>query len=253
MEQDEQYLKKHLIDLSRRAENKNIVTYSNFLNLNELSVLCQAKYELDCPYELYGGYEHAERKMAAFLPSSHSFVMEKADYPISAVSLNPLHQKFAEDFTHRDVLGSLMGLGMKREMLGDIIVKDAKAIIFCADSICGYLTEQCSQVRRTMVRCEKISISDFTYEPSFLEKEGTVASFRLDTIIADVCKLTRSHAQKVISEGNAFINSQKILSKDYICRDGDVLSVRHHGKYIIETSDKTSRKGKMKYRYKIYM
>lgn len=269
MEQEEQYLKKHLIDLSRRAEQKNFITYSNFLNLNEISILSQSAGEFYCGYELSGGYEYAERKMAAFLPGSHSFsdFPYPLEYPISAVSLVPLHPKFSEELTHRDVLGALMGLGIKREMLGDIILKDntpgnniqgentAKAtgaIVLCTDSISGYLIDNCHQIRYTMVRGEKISISDFTYEPSFVEKEGTVASFRLDTIVADICKLTRSHAQKIISEGNAFINSQKILNNDYICRNGDVLSVRHYGKYIIETTDKTTRKGKIKYKYKIY-
>lgn len=248
MEQEEQYFRKHLIDLSRRAEEKNIVTYSNFLNLNEISILSQASKECYCSYELFGGYEHAERKIAAFLPDSYG----SAQYPISAIRLIPLHFKFAETLTHRDVLGSIMGLGIKREMLGDIVVKDNIAIVLCIDSICDYLIDNCHQVRHTMIQCEKILISDFTYEPSFVKKDGVVASFRLDTIIADVCKLTRSHAQKIISEGNAFINSQKILNNNYTCQDGDVLSVRHYGKYIIETSDKTTRKGKIKYSYKIY-
>lgn len=263
MEQEEQYLRKHLIDLSRRAENKNIVTYSNFLNLNEISILCQTAKELYGSYALFGGYEHAERKMAAFLPNCHypaqsesldneAIFSAPARYPISAIRLIPLHQKFAEMLTHRDILGSIMELGIKREMLGDIVVKDTNAVVLCTDSICDYLIDNCHQVRHTMIRCEKISISDFTYEPSFVEKDGIIASFRLDTIIADVCKLTRSHAQKIISEGNAFINSQKILNNDHICRNGDILSVRHYGKYIIETSDKTTRKGKIKYRYKIY-
>lgn len=248
MEQEEQYLKKHFIDLSRRAENKNIITYSNFLNLNEISILCQAAKELYCPFELSGGYDHAERKVAAFLGGLYS----APKYPISAICFIPLHPKFSETFTHRDVLGSLMGLGIKREMLGDIVFQDTKAIVLCTSSICSYLMENCHQIRHTNVRCEEMSIQDFTYEPSFIEKEGTVASFRLDTIIADVCKLTRSHAQKIISDGNAFINSQKILSNDYICQNKDILSVRHYGKYIIETSDKITRKGKIKYRYKIY-
>lgn len=264
MEQEEQYLKKHFVDLSRRAENKNMITYSNFLNLNEISILCQTTKELYCSFELFGGYEHAERKMAAFLSGLYPAQNESfgsgtlfscthaVEYPISAICISPLHPKFSESLTHRDVLGSLMGLGIKREMLGDIVFQDAKIIVLCTNSICSYLMDNCRQIRHTNVQCEEISIFDFTYEPSFLEKEGSVASFRLDTIIADVCKLTRSHAQKLISEGNAFINSQRILNNDYTCQNGDILSVRHYGKYIIETSDKTTRKRKMKYRYKIY-
>ena len=71
-------------------------------------------------------------------------------------------------------------------------------------------------------------------------------------MLADVCKLTRSAAQKLISEGNAFINSRKIQQNDYACREGDILSVRHYGKFQIAETGGVTKKGRIKYRYKIY-
>ena len=249
MEQDELYLKKRFLELSRRASDKNIVTFSNFLNLNELHIFHQISKEFRSSFQLSGGYCHAERQMAAFVPDALYYAWE---YPIDAVLFTPLNVKFAENLTHRDVLGALMNLGIKREMLGDILVQDTEIILFCVTSMTEYIIEHCTKIRHTMVSGRIIPLTDFSYQPRLIEKESVVSSLRLDTILADVCKLPRSAAQKIISEGNAFINSRKIQQNDYNCQSGDILSVRHYGKFQIETSYGTTKKGRIKYRYKIY-
>lgn len=249
MEQDGQYLKKRLLELSRRAFEKNIVTFSNFLNLNEIHICCQSVREFYSSFQLSGGYSCAERQMAAFVPDALSYAWE---YPINAVLFTPAHPKFAEDVSHRDVLGALMNLGIRREMLGDILMTESGIIVLCAESMADYLTDSCTKIRHTSVNGQKIPLSDFQYQPEFQEKESIVSSLRLDSILADVCKLTRSAAQKLISEGNAFINSRKIQQNDYACREGDILSVRHFGKFQIAETGGVTKKGRIKYRYKIY-
>ena len=244
------YLKKRLTDLSRRAEQKNIVTFSHFLNLNELNILHQSVRELHSSFETFGGYEQAERQMAAFIPDALSYVWE---YPIRTVRLAPSHRKFAEDLTHRDVLGALMHLGIKRETLGDILLPEDGIYVFCADAVADYLTDNCTKIRHTTVTAALIDAQDFHYEPKRMEKDGIVASLRLDTVLADVCKLSRSAAQKRISEGSAFLNSKKILQNDYLCQEGDLLSVRHYGKFQIQSVGQVTKKGRIKYRYDVFV
>lgn len=255
MDQEEQYFKKRLIGLSKRAEEKNIVTFSNFLNLNELNILHQITKELYSSFQLSGGTDHAERQMVAFIPDALFFVREHPEcleFPIKAIRITPSHPKFAEELTHRDVLGALMNLGIKREMLGDILVLESGIIVLCVDSMSSYLAENCIRIRHTMVSCQEITAADIHYEPKLIEKAGIVSSFRLDTIIADVCKLTRSDAQKLIFEGNAFVNARKIQQNDYNCQNGDILSVRHFGKFQLEMTGSVTKKGRMKYIYKVY-
>ncbi|MDE7314044.1 MAG: hypothetical protein K2N87_20885 [Eubacterium sp.] len=249
MEQETVYLKKRFIDLSRRAEVKNIVTFSNFLNLNELNIFHQTSKELSSSFEIFGGYDCAERQMVAFIPDALSYVWE---YPIQVIRFTPSHPKFAEALTHRDVLGTLMSLGIKREMLGDILMLADGIAVFCTETISSYLMEHCVKIRHTNVTAQQLPAAGFSYHPVFLEKDGILSSLRLDTILADICKLPRSRAQKIISEGNAFINSKKIQQNDYLCQKGDILSVRHYGKYQIETTKGMTKKGKIKYRYKVY-
>ncbi len=250
MDQETAYLKKRLTDLARRAEQKNIVTFSHFLNLNELNILHQSVRELHSSFETFGGYEQAERQMAAFIPDALSYVWE---YPIRTVRLAPSHRKFAEDLTHRDVLGALMHLGIKRETLGDILLPEDGIYVFCADAVADYLTDNCTKIRHTTVTAALIDAQDFHYEPKRMEKDGIVASLRLDTVLADVCKLSRSAAQKRISEGSAFLNSKKILQNDYLCQEGDLLSVRHYGKFQIQSVGQVTKKGRIKYRYDVFV
>ncbi|MCI8890342.1 MAG: hypothetical protein HFH34_03155 [Eubacterium sp.] len=250
MDQETAYLKKRLTDLSRRAEQKNIVTFSHFLNLNELNILHQSVRELHSSFETFGGYEQAERQMAAFIPDALSYVWE---YPVRTVRLAPSHRKFAEDLTHRDVLGALMHLGIKRETLGDILLPEDGIYVFCADAVADYLTDNCTKIRHTTVTAALIDAQDFHYEPKRMEKDGIVASLRLDTVLADVCKLSRSAAQKRISEGSAFLNSKKILQNDYLCQEGDLLSVRHYGKFQIQSVGQVTKKGRIKYRYDVFV
>lgn len=259
MERETQYLQKHLLDLSRQAENKNIVTFSNFLNLNEQNILHQMAKDFYSSFVLSGGYNCAERKIAAFVPgvrnhdnNGNEQPFDPKCFPIAAIRIEPSHPKFAEAFTHRDVLGAVMSTGLKREMLGDFIKQDHAFIVLCMNQISDYFIENCIKIRHTMVQCTQIPFSDFDYQPTFIEKESIVASLRLDTIVADVCKLPRSAAQKIISEGNAFINSKNVLRNDYSCQDGDILSVRHYGKFLLETTDQITKKGRVKYKYKIY-
>lgn len=250
MDQETEYLKKRMADLSRQAQRKGIVTFSNFLNLNELSILCRMQKELYSSFQASGGYEHAQRQMAAFLPDALYYDWE---YPMDAVRIVPSAPKFAEQISHRDILGALMNLGLKREMLGDILMLESEAVVLCVDAVSSYIMENCIKIRHTMVSCSKIPVSGFAYEPRYLEKEGIVSSFRIDALIADICKLPRSSAQKIICEGNAFINSRKIQQNGYLCQSGDVLSVRHFGKFQIEAAGSMTKKGRLKYKYKIYL
>ncbi len=249
MEQEVHFIKKRFVDLSRRAADKDIVTFSNFLNLNELTIFHQTTKELYSSVQLFGGYSHAERQMAAFLPDALYYDWQ---YPIDAVRVTPSNSKFAEKLTHRDVLGALMNLGIKREMLGDILILDSEIIILCVNSVSSYLMEHCIKIRRTMVHSELIPMEDFNYEPALIEKAGIVSSLRLDNVIADICSLSKASAQKLIMEGNAFLNSQKIQRNDHNCQNGDILSVRHYGKYQLQTTDAVTKKGRIKYIYKIY-
>ena len=111
------FIQKRFEELSSRAANRYYTTFSDFLNMEEQSELLALR--LNSPFRLYGGYDGAERCIAAFGDECN-----ECQFPISFIKIEPSSKKFADKLTHRDFLGSLMGLGIKRETLGDIIIKD---------------------------------------------------------------------------------------------------------------------------------
>lgn len=135
MQKEEKLLEKRLLELSRLAYNRDIITFSDFLNLNELNILHSLpKDSLYAGYVTFGGYELAERQMAAFLPDALSLRGEKDigrffTNEIAVLSIEPLHHKYAENLTHRDYLGAILNLGIERSKIGDILIDQKEAFL----------------------------------------------------------------------------------------------------------------------------
>lgn len=127
-----------------------------------------------------GGYDTAERKMIIFLP------YEDFPYnqPYDIIRIKPANPRFAESLTHRDYLGSLMGLGITRDKLGDVVLDDGCAYVFADANISDYIISGLCQVKHTTVTASTVDKLDFNYTPAFEEIKGTVASLRLDSVIS---------------------------------------------------------------------
>lgn len=130
---------KRFVDLSRQADCKGIVCFSDFLTIHELHILREASHGLYGTYEVFGGYPNAERQMAAFLPDALIFSL---NYPIDCIEILPAYPKFAQELNHRDILGALMSLGLERDKLGDIIVDDNRYYLFLKQEMSAYILEE---------------------------------------------------------------------------------------------------------------
>lgn len=254
--QEELLLQKRWIDLSRMADRKGVVLFSNFLNLNELNLFHQVSADMETPCRLFGGYEFAERQMIAFIPDALSYAYADdnghLDYPIACLHFRPRNSKFAEELTHRDVLGACMNLGVERSRIGDIKLDGKNYYIFCEEGIAEYFLESIEQIRRTMVTGERAESVSFQWEQAFEQQNGIVASIRLDAIVAFILKKSRGQGALLIQSQKVFINERIVASKSYECKPGDVISIRGFGKYIFEGSDGETRKGRMKISLKKY-
>ena len=109
----------HLKDLSKKSEMNYRYTFTQFLSLDEQSMLKSIEREL-YSFTLFGGLNNCERVMARF-GSPDDFGYEE-NFPITCLKAEPILKKFADDLTHRDFLGALMNLGIERNNIGDIIV-----------------------------------------------------------------------------------------------------------------------------------
>lgn len=242
--ENEALLKKRLAELSHRAYERGYTTYSNFLNMQEISVLNSIK--CDSEYKLFGGYENADRCVAAFSDD------EIYSYPIVCIKIEPLQQKFSDKLTHRDFLGALMNLGIEREMLGDIKILDNTGYVFCLEKISEYITDNLSTIKHTSVKCKITDDIPEMFNALPDETEYIVSSLRVDTVLSAVFKMSRSAASQLVNQEKVFINSKVIYKDSVQLKENDIVSVRGYGKFIYSQTVNETKKHKIVAAIRVY-
>ncbi|MCR5830172.1 MAG: hypothetical protein K6F93_07515 [Lachnospiraceae bacterium] len=240
-----------LRDLAQRSYNNNQFTFTDFMSMGELGDYYDNEAELRYASPvLFGGCELSERKMVRF--GSEKDLGYSQEFPIKALLIRPLADKFADDLNHRDFLGALMNLGIKREMLGDIFVKDKKACLFCKDAIAEFIIQNLTRVKHTSVKVEETENTEDVTAPDTEEKVIQVATQRIDAVIARVCKLSRQDALLLFPAGLVFLNGRTCTENAKNLRPGDIISVRGKGKFEYSEEMNLSKKGKLNCKIKIY-
>lgn len=237
------------IDLSKQADRKGVVCFSDFLTLNELNILEKARHLLYSQTEISGGYENAERQIAAFIPDALYYTWE---YPIDCIRFAPTYPKFADVLSHRDILGAIMNLGIERSKIGDILVKSQEYFVFCKQELSHYIIEELTQIRHTVVTGSIIMPEAMDVQADFDSYEKIIASNRLDSITAAMAGVSRSQAVVLIHNGKIYINGAECLHNTYICKPNDVISIRGTGKFIFDGISGETRKNRIKISYRQY-
>lgn len=251
---EEQILKSRLSDLANRSYKQNIYTYTTFLTGAELATLDAMKEELSfVKSEAFGGSELAERCMVRF--GSEEQLGYVDEWPISIILVEPLIDKFADELNHRDFLGSIMNLGIERNVLGDILVKDGKrAYIFCQDKIADYIVDNLTKIKHTNVKCRVVAsdedLSDL--KPKLVDMHVIVQAPRFDAIIAAVIKCSRSESQNLFRAGKVTLNGRMTERNSMTLKAGDIFSVRGHGKFKYLGSGNETRKGRIYVNFQRY-
>ena len=222
-----------MLECSRLAYQREIVTFSDFLNLDQLNTLHSIpKKDLYTPYITFGGYEEAERQMVAFYPDALCFEGTGAfSFPYVLISISPIHAKYADSITHRDILGAILNLGIERSKVGDILVNLDSCYVFIQEPLAEYIMENLSTVKRTSVTLDKVPLGSFSYQPRFTEIKGSISSLRLDSVLTLALSNSRSKMTLLIQGGKVFVNGRLVLSNSQLIKEGDIISVRGVGKY----------------------
>ena len=219
---------KRFEDFAQRSNERGYPIYSDFLGISDIAELLACRFPV--AVSLWGGYEGAERNVACF--GDREYFENNKDYPIKCIVISPVNQKFADDLTHRDFLGSLMGLGIRREVLGDIIISENCGYLFCLDAIADYIMENLIQVRRTTVECRETDEIPHNALPKPENVELIVSSERLDVIVAAVYNLSRSKALSYFEHERVFVNGKAKTKPSALAGAGDKISVRGFGRFI---------------------
>ena len=250
MDKEELFIKR-IRELANMAYQRDITTFTDFLNLNEQNILnTQNIHKLRVTAESFGGYENAERQMVAFHPDALAFTWE---YPIDCLRIEPKALKFSEELSHRDYLGALLNLGVDRSVIGDIVVQKKAAWFFCQNKMTEFFLENLCRVRHTNILITKVEDSDEFPRPVLESVSGTCASVRLDSLIALAFGTSRSSIVHCIEEGLVFVNGKLITSNGYEPKEGDIISVRKKGRFIFDGVSRRTKKGRLGVRILLYI
>ncbi|MCM1467096.1 MAG: YlmH/Sll1252 family protein [Alistipes sp.] len=245
MNEQEQLLCKRLLELANNTYQRDIPMFSDFLNLNVQEILNQILTKMPpiC-IKTMGGYSLAERKVAGFYPKETRQEEDHSEGPVVCLKVEPLNKKFAEELTHRDYLGALVSLGIDRSVLGDIVVSENSAYLFCLKKIRSFILQELVRIKHTAVM---VSEAEFDENVSLHREEitGFTASLRLDAVLALVTGLSRSRGVSYIEEAKVFVNGKCITSNGYTLKENDVISVRGVGKFQYKGTSGTSKKGRL--------
>lgn len=241
MEKDEFFIKR-IRELANLSYQRDIVTFSDFLNLNEQNIINDRKNQMPgVVMECFGGYEQAERQMVAFHPDALAFTWE---YPIDCLKIEPKAIKFSENLSHRDYMGALLNLGVDRSVIGDIIVQEKAAWFFCQSKMTEFFLANLCRVRHTNILITKVNDPEEFPHPNLESINGTCASVRLDSLIALAFKASRSSMVSYIESGQVFVNGKLITSNGYEPKEGDIVSVRGKGRFIFDGVSHQTKKGR---------
>ncbi len=242
-------LLKRIDDLFRRCEKANILTATTFLTPAEQAAVVSYVNRLSgCQMLLHGGRPDCERRVAFFLPDW----LEAADFePGEAIAALRIDAYYGTP-GHRDYLGALLGLGVRREWVGDIRVDGQTAWVFCLPSVAEQLAGL-EQAGRVSVKAAMVPLSEVP-EPERKRKEVkfTVQSPRFDAVLGESFRLSRTQAAKLIAAGAASLNYLPCLKNDAPISEGDVISLKGHGKATVAEIGGKSRKDRLFVRVQLW-
>lgn len=266
---EERLLISRAAELSARSENSAVV--SHFMTPREQRLVYEAMQRSGDALRmfLWGGYAGAERRAAFFLPSwlvcdgqgcGGVFSDEREKYYLGLldsmgtgdltdehiVPLRLCPSGYVE-LCHRDWLGALLALGLKRQMLGDILITDGGALLFAKKECADFIISELKRVGRDTVRVEYAEKGEAAAAHRRFERVAvSVASPRLDGAVHALCSLSRDKASELVLSGNVEVNYYTEKRTDLHLCAGDILTVRGYGKFHINRMEDVTRRGRIK-------
>ncbi|MBR6478440.1 MAG: hypothetical protein IKS85_08330 [Lachnospiraceae bacterium] len=242
---------KRLRDLADRAYRQGLFTFTDFCGLAEADVFWQSESELrSVGYKVYGGRENADRVMIRF--GNPEELGYETEFPIQCIHVEPLNSKFADDLSHRDFLGALMNLGIERRTLGDIIVGEKQAWLFCLADVTEFICENLTKVKHTNVKCQVAESFAEIAEEEPKRELLQVQSPRADSVIAKAYGLSREESLNLFRTGKVFIAGRSCENNSRLLKAGETVNARGFGKFVYLGEKGETRKGKLNVEVAIY-
>ena len=222
-------------DAIELAERRGIPRFTGFLNEHESRFLRQhLPKSADADY--YGGYPDAVRLMMGVQA-------QEEDYPITALECT---YKPEYELRHRDFLGALMALGIRRDTLGDILTDKGRTVLFVCDEIAPFLLSEVDRIGRVGVKIGYADVSELPVPDDQEELLFTLSSLRLDAFVAAAAHLSREKAARLIKSELVTVDHVTVTEVSRFLKEGETVTIRKYGKFVLTAERGTSKKGKLK-------
>lgn len=226
-----------LSDAAQLAGKRNSPVYTDFLTPAQQRIARDKTNSVKhLQFCLWGGFEDAERKMGAFYPEGR----EPSEWPICTLALKTR----GEYPSHPEILGSLTGLGIRREKVGDIITSVEPPLLICEKTVAPFLLENFTKAGRKAFKPEISEICQVP-EATYEETTFTVPSLRLDCIAAEGFRIARTKMTEQIKKGQVNLNWKETLSPAAAVAEDDTISVRGFGRLVVSEIGGTSKKDRI--------
>lgn len=243
-EGDDRLTLSRILDRYRKARN-GVPSTSDFLSPREQALTLQLLRLARVPeesYVFYGGVADAERQIVLFLPDWMS------EYPPEETPIRALRAEWrsGDALSHRDLLGSLMGLGIVREKIGDIYVTEAAADVLILDSVREFLLQNWESAGRAKVSVREIAPDEIRVPARKVQEiRDTVSSVRLDSVIASGFRMSRGKASELVNAGRVQVNWTDCQKPDRVLQVGDTIAARGFGRLSVAEIGGLTRKGRI--------
>ena len=230
------------------------VTSTGFLDTHEQALaIAAARHAAGVRTFMYGGYDEAERRMLVCVPRDLPINDEEAEEGLLRV-LRVKLPAISRELSHRDYLGSLLGLGIERKLTGDILVRPDGADIFIVPGIEEFLLKELHRIGSVEVKTEAVTAGELIIPKARVEFiKDSVSSIRLDSIVSSAFRISRGKAAEAVRKGLVSVDHAECVKPDAAVREGSSIVLKGKGKAVLEETGGESRKGRIRIVIKRYI
>lgn len=235
-------LSSRIEDAVRLCEKRCVPCFLGFLDQRERAYAQQLlqRAPTDAVFSFWGGYPDAERTMLSV--SSSYYAVEETDYPLCAIAFR---YRPSKQLTHRDVLGTLMSVGVRRDAVGDILCGDGLSVVFVREEISSFICDQVDRIGGEGVAIVPDYDGPLPICEAYEDLHETIASPRIDGVVKALVHCSRERAAEMIRFGLVSINHMAVESASKNVSAEDILSIRGYGRYYIDQIGPQTKKGRL--------
>lgn len=234
IEEDKKLIMSQLLDKILLVEKNFTIETTDFLDLYEVYLATSILNRFsEVSYKIYGGYDNCERSVIAIYPDYIYDIDNK-------VTIFKTRLKYTE-IKHKDILGSIMSLGIDRKKIGDIIINDTFCYFIIKNEVADYVEFNLNKIGRNNIKLTKVDEISYIKE-NFILKEYIISSLRLDSFLSSILGISRTKTASLIESDKVKVNFKIINKLAFQLKEKDIISVRKYGRFIFnEIKGKTKK------------